>query len=209
MSPATRNVSKRSEKSPTGGWCSRSRRGSSPDVVRRDYDGTGLGLPIVHHLVDASGGTIALHPAPAAVSTPSSGCAPSLPAQAKCRRAERTSARGVPAAVEARQSAAGEDHAARDKGRNSVARHMSDGCIPSHPFRQQASTRGPAEETAVVAVTGAAPGDFTRRGGHALTGGRVAPGLTVAPAEKAIPRSSPRRGRSGGRIGMARRLDTR
>jgi signal transduction histidine kinase len=28
------------------------------------HDGTGLGLPIVRHLVDASGGSIALHPAP-------------------------------------------------------------------------------------------------------------------------------------------------
>ncbi|WP_307825747.1 hypothetical protein [Streptomyces sp. MBT33] len=36
------------------------------DVVRRDYDGIGLGLPIVRQLVDASGGTIALHPAQAA-----------------------------------------------------------------------------------------------------------------------------------------------
>ncbi|MFF4485591.1 sensor histidine kinase [Streptomyces sp. NPDC001544] len=28
------------------------------------HDGTGLGLPIVRHLVDASGGTVTLHPAP-------------------------------------------------------------------------------------------------------------------------------------------------
>lgn len=28
------------------------------------HDGTGLGLPIVRHLIDASGGTITIHPAP-------------------------------------------------------------------------------------------------------------------------------------------------
>lgn len=28
------------------------------------HDGTGPGLPIVRHLVDASGGTLTLHPAP-------------------------------------------------------------------------------------------------------------------------------------------------
>ncbi|MGW3134105.1 ATP-binding protein [Streptomyces sp. NPDC001123] len=38
------------------------------------HDGTGLGLPIVRHLVDASGGTITLNPAPAASTSPY-GCA--------------------------------------------------------------------------------------------------------------------------------------